>query len=420
MSGLILVLLPQCFPNPLEATLKLDSKAVNALRLDGKTDQIFFEDTLSGFGYRLRLGADGKINASWIAQYRRAGSTRRVLIGAAAKISAEQARKAARKILGAVALGHDPQADRIDRRAKDQHSVRSVVAEYLAAKQPEVRERTLVETTRYLTDKYFKPLHAMPIDTVSRKDVAACVVRIQRECGASTAARARATVSSFFSWAMQMGYAVAINPVIGTVQPKEQPRTRVLSDSELAAVWRACDGNGDYDRIVRLLILTGCRRQEVGGMRWNEFTDSKWTIPGERSKNKHEHTLPLPSLAWNIINAVPRAAGRDHLFGVWADYGFSDWGAKVDLDAKLGSAVGSWTIHDLRRTVATRMADLGIQPHVIEQILNHRSGHKAGVAGIYNRSSYEREVRAALALWADYVTALIEGRKSRVVPLKTA
>jgi integrase len=400
--------------------VKLDSKTVNALRLDGKTDRIFFDDTLPGFGYRLRLSADGKVNANWIAQYRRAGGTRRVLIGAAAKISAEQARKAAKKVLGAVALGDDPQVDRRDRRNKDQHTVRSVVAEYLAAKEPEVRRRTLVETRRYLTDKYFRPLHAMPIDTVSRKDVAACIVRIQRECGASTAARSRATVSSFFSWAMQMGYAVAINPVIGTAQPKEQPRTRVLSDAELAAVWRACDGNNDYDRIVRLLILTGCRRQEVGGMCWNEFTNGQWTIPSERTKNKHEHALPLPSLAWNIISAVPRVAGRDHLFGVWADYGFSDWGAKVALDAKLGTAVGSWTIHDLRRTVATRMADLGIQPHVIEQILNHRSGHKAGVAGIYNRSSYEREVRAALALWAEHVTAVVEGRKRKVAPLKTA
>jgi integrase len=341
-----------------------------------------------------------------------------VLIGAAAKISAEQARKAAKKVLGAVALGDDPQADRRDRRNKDRHTVRSVVAEYLAAKEPEVRRRTLVETRRYLTEKYFRPLHAMPIDTVSRKDVAACIVRIQRDCGASTAARARATVSSFFSWAMQMGYAVAINPVIGTAQPKEQPRTRVLSDAELAGVWRACDGNSDYDRIVRLLILTDCRRQEVGGMRRNEFTNGQWTIPSERTKNKHEHALPLPALAWNIINAVPRVAERDRLFGVWANYGFSDWGAKVALDAKLGTAVGSWTIHDLRRTVATRMADLGIQPHVIEQILNHRSGHKAGVAGIYNRSSYEREVRAALALWADHLLAIVEGRKRVVVPLK--
>jgi integrase len=401
--------------------VKLDSKTVNALRLNGKTDQIFFDETLPGFGYRLRLSADGKVNASWVAQYRHAGGTRRVLIGAAAKISAEQARKAAKKVLGAVALGHDPQADRVDRRTKDQHSVRSVVAEYLAAKKREVRERTLVETTRYLTDKYFKSLHAMPVDTVSRKDVAACIVRIQRECGASTAARARATISSFFSWAMQMGYAVAINPVIGTVQPKEQPRTRVLSDAELAAVWRACDSDSDYDRIVRLLILSGCRRQEVGGMCWNEFTDGKWTIPSERTKNKHEHTLPLPSLAWKIINAMPRLAHRDQLFGVSAAEGFTDWGdGKIALDDRLlGKMTEPWTVHDIRRTVATKMADLGIQPHVIEQILNHRSGHKAGVAGIYNRSSYEREVRAALRLWAEHLAAIVEGRKSRVIALKT-
>ena len=116
---------------------------------------------------------------------------------------------------------------------------------------------------------------------------------------------------------------------------------------------------------------------------------------------------------------MPRVVGRDHLFGVWADYGFSDWGTKVDLDAKLGTAVGSWTIHDLRRTVATRMADLGIQPHVIEQILNHQSGHKSGVAGIYNRSSYEREVKAALAMWADHIRALVEGGERKIIHMKS-
>ncbi|MGO8922183.1 MAG: tyrosine-type recombinase/integrase, partial [Xanthobacteraceae bacterium] len=336
--------------------MKLDAKTVDALRLDGKSDAIFFDDALPRFGYRMRVGADGNVRRTWVVQYRRAGGTRRISIGSAELISAEQARGKARKILSQVELGGDPQGDRVDRRTKDQHTLRSLVAEYLKAKEPQVRERTLYEATRYLmTGKYFKPLYAMPIDTVTRKDIAARIVAIHRECGASTAVRARAWISAFFSWAMQMGYAVAINPVVGTVQPKESARDRVLSDVELAAVWNACGGNSEHDRIVRLLILTGCRRKEIGGMRWSEFDDGKWTLPSERTKNGHAHTLPLPASAWSIINNVPRVAGRDHLFGVRAD-GFTDWGRKRFLDARLGDNVKAWTLHDLRRTVATRMA----------------------------------------------------------------
>ena len=115
-----------------------------------------------------------------------------------------------------------------------------------------------------------------------------------------------------------------------------------------------------------------------------------------------------------IIKDVPRMAGRDQLFGQRAN-GFTGWSrGKAALDAR--SRVKNWTTHDIRRSVATRMADLGIGPHIIEQILNHQSGHKSGVAGIYNRSSYEREVRAALALWEDHIRTLVAGGKRKIIP----
>jgi integrase len=130
----------------------------------------------------------------------------------------------------------------------------------------------------------------------------------------------------------------------------------------------------------------------------------------------------LPPAAWDIIDTVPRMAHRDHLFGVRAERGFVCWGAaKADLDAKLGDRVAPWTLHDLRRTVATRMADLGIAPHIIEEVLGHsRSGHKRGVAGVYNRASYAREVKAALALWADHMRALAQGSKRKVISFPPA
>jgi integrase len=400
--------------------VKLDAKTVAALELGDKSDQIFFDDQLPGFGLRLRRGASGKVNRSWIAQYRRVG-TRRILIGNANVISAEAARTTAKKILAAVALGQDPQADRADRRAKDQLTMRNVVTEYLDAKRDEVRPRTLVEATRYLsTGTYFRPLHAMPIDAIKRKDIAPCLVAIARKNGSVTAARARASLSAFFTWAMQMGY-IEANPVIGCVEPEDsEGRERVLSNDELAAMWRV-SGNDEYGKIIKLLILTGARRAEIGGLRWSELdADSgTWTLPAERSKNKHAHALPLPAAAWDIIDGVPHLAHRDQLFGVHAAEGFTAWGGgKIALDERLSGKMGEpWTVHDIRRTVATRLGDLGVQPHIIETVLNHRGGHKSGVAGTYNRSSYDREVRAALVLWADHVRALATGDERKVIPM---
>ncbi len=398
--------------------MKLTANSVSSLTTipDGKDEHIEWDTELRGFGFRLRLGSGGRVNRTWITQYRRAGGTRRVTLGSAAVLKADAARTAARKILAAVTLGQDPQADRVDRRSKDQLSMRAVVDEYVQAKRASWRTRTFVEFRRYLTGVYFNPLHAMPVDQIRRKDIAARLVVITRESGSITAAHARTVISAFFSWCIQMGY-VEHNPVVGTIQPEDSKgRSRVLSDDELAAVWRACKDD-DHGRIVRLLILTGCRRQEVGGMRWSELDVERgtWLIPGERAKNKREHILPLPPAAWEIIQCVPHMASRDHLFGVRADRGFVSWGsAKADLDEKLGTSVDTFVLHDIRRTVATKLADLGVAPHIIEQILNHQGGHKRGVAGIYNRSVYGREVRVALAMWADQVRALVESR-DRVV-----
>jgi integrase len=409
--------------------MQLTAKAVAALQMPAsKTDHIEWDDALPGFGYRLRAGAGGKVLRSWIAQYRRAGGTRRITLGNAAVLSAEQARKEAKKALGRVAIGEDPQADRIDRRDKDQYGFRTVVAEHLKAKEPDVRARTHFELTRYLTGGYFKPLHGMPVDTITRKDIAARLVAITRESGSITAARARAAVNGFFVWALQMGY-VEANPVIGSVQPKDsEGRSRVLVEDkdkgrpdELGPIWRAC-GDDDHGRCVRLLILTGCRRQEVGSMRWSELDADAgtWTIPAARAKNGREHTLPLPPLAWQIINSSPHIAGRDYLFGIRSQ-GFKSWAdGKAELDKRLGDTVAPYVLHDTRRSVATGMANLGVQPHIIETILNHQGGHKRGVAGVYNRASYGREVKAALAMWADYVRALAEGGERKVLAFNFA
>jgi integrase len=192
----------------------------------------------------------------------------------------------------------------------------------------------------------------------------------------------------------------------------------VLADEELAAIWNAC-GNDDYGRIVRLLILTGCRRAEIGDMAWSEIDleAATFTVPARRSKNGRAHTLPLLSSALDIIKSVPQMATRDQLFGL-RSHGFTAWHeGKPALDERSG--VANWVVHDVRRSVATKMADIGVEPHIIEAVLNHYSGHRAGVAGTYNRSSYAREVKAALAMWSDHIRALVDGGERKVLVFHT-
>jgi integrase len=401
--------------------MKLTAKATAALVLPtGKNDHIEWDEDLKRFGYRLRKIGD-KVARSWVVQYRHAGNTRRMTLNSI--LSAGEARAEAEKILAKVALDQDPQSERKRRASADRFTFAALAEQYLAAKKPDVRGRSFTEMQRYLQSFYFKPLHNIPVDSVTRRDVAARVLIIGRESGQVAAARARTALSGMFSWAMAHGLCEA-NPTVGTAKPKEPPsRERTLSDQELLAVWRAA-GDDDFGRIVKLLALTGQRRTEVGGMCWSEIDlgGSTWVIPKERAKNKRQHKVPLAKLALNVIRSVPTVVGRDLLFGARTDRGFTSWNEhKRKLDARLGGQVRLWTLHDLRRTFCTRLADLGVLPHVIEVAVNHQSGHKRGPAGIYNRSLYEREVKAAVAMWDRHVTALIEGREERnVVPIRSA
>ncbi len=409
--------------------MKLTKAAVACLTLPpAKTDLIIFDDEISGFGLRLRAG--GK--RTWIAQYRIGTKQRRVTLGDVTKLDADAARKAARDRLAQVTLGGDPQKAKHEARARAAMTLRTVVDHYLAQKVQTVRPRSYREIQRYLTH-HWRDLHGLPIHEIKRRDVAAGLTAITTESGTVAAARARVALSGLFAWAVREGITEA-NPVIGTNKPPEpKSRDRVLSDSEIAEIWKA-SGDNDYGRIVRLALLTGARRDEIGGLRFSEIDLERDIIalPAERTKNRRPHVLPLSPVARAILESVPRRAGRDYLFGE-GEGAFSGWSkAKAALDARIFEArrkaagkrtdkanqMTPWRLHDLRRTCATVMADrLGVQPHIIEATLNHASGHKAGVAGIYNRSTYEREVKAALALWADHVRAVVEGSPRKVVSL---
>jgi len=398
--------------------MNLTDKTVAVLTLGGKKDAIHFDDSLTGFGYRLRQGAGGKVLRTWIVQYRRAGASRRMLIGSAEVVTADQARAKAKKVLAAVTLGDDPQAEKAERRTKDRVTMRAVVDEYIADRASDWRAQTQHGVALYLTGPYFRALHGMAVDKITRRDVASRVVAIKREHSPIVAAAARAKLSAFFVWCLRQGL-TEHNPVMGTEQPKRiASRDRVLSDDELATIWRSCN-DGDHGKIVRMMILTGCRRNEIGGMRWSEIAPDKstWTLPAVRSKNKRPLTLPVLPMMRDILDTVPQMASRDQLFGQRSEKGFAGWDkGKQSIDE--GSGVAGWRRHDLRRTVATRMADIGIAPHIIEAVLGHHGGFRAGVAGVYNKSSYQREIRAALAQWHDHVRSIVTGGERKIVPFQ--
>jgi integrase len=398
--------------------LKLDAKTIPALVLPkGRPDEICWDAELEGFGLRLRRRADGGLLRNWVTQYRAGGHTRRVTIGSVDKVTPTQARDAARKILAKVELGHDPQAEKAAKRQQVARTVRAVVAEYLAAREPELRPASFRVARIYLTGSYFRTLHPLAVTAVTRADVAAAVRNVARERSAPTAAAARRALSAFFAWCIQAGIlGNGANPVAGSHRPADPtPRDHVLSAAELVAVWKAC-GDDDAGRIIRLMILLANRRQEIGGMRWSELLDGAWVLPGARSKNRRSCTIVLPPTALEIIRSVPRTS-RDFLFGT-SGAGFVGWShAKDQLDRRLGDCARRFNLHDIRRTVATHLGELGIAPHVIENLLNH---HRQNVATTYNRSRYDREVTAALHLWDEHVRALIEGRTSNVVALHRA
>ena len=253
---------------------------------------------------------------------------------------------------------------------------------------------------------------------MKRANVAQRLSEIARDNGPFAANRARAALSALFSWLIGEGLAEH-NPVAGTHRATEEvSRDRVLTDVELTLVWREA-GPNDYGSILRLLILTGCRRDEVGAMAWPEVDGSLWTIGADRTKNGLAHDVPLSPPALSALTDVPQREGRDLVFGSRAGP-FSGWSkAKAELDTRMLAGLreqhGSkaklfpWRLHDIRRTVATRMADLGVLPHVIEAVLNHISGYRAGVAGVYNRATYGAEKRAALELWAKHLDKLVGG-----------
>jgi integrase len=371
-------------------------------------------EVVKGFGARRQ-----RQDVFYLLRYRLNGRQRFITIGRhGSPWTPDTARAEAKRLLGLVAANDDPAAERA-RPAAEGFGVE--VERYLSHKKAAMKPRAYQEVERHLRN-HAKPLHRLTLSEIDRRAIALRLAEIEMASGPVARNRVRSSLSAFFAWTIREGL-LEINPVAGTGKAEEgRSRERVLSDAELGSIWRAL-GEDQFGDIVRLLILTGQRREEIGGLRWGEvdFERSTIVLPPERTKNRREHVVPLSPSARAILERQPRrknddGSRRDIVFGHGRG-GFSGWSdCKAALDERLLEArwearekpIPEWHLHDLRRTAATVMADrLSVLPHIIEAVLNHVSGHRAGVAGVYNRARYEAEMREALTRWGEHVAAIV-------------
>ena len=355
-----------------------------------------WDDRVVGFGARRQTQG-----VFYYVRYRHNGAQIIKSIGRHGALTPDTARNEAKRLLGVVAGGADPFA-----KVLAAEGFAPEIERYLQRKHAVLKPRGYDDVARYLR-KHAAPLHQLALAEINRKTIAVLLGQIESGSGPVARNRLRSALSGFFSWCVAEGL-LEINPVTGTAKAAESGgRERVLRPEELKALLRVLpEINEGFADVLGLLLLTGQRRNEIGKLTWTEFDAKRSLIvlAPARTKNGRLHELPLSRQALAILQAQPRRNSTEFVF---ANRGFTDWDkGKARLDRKL--AIAPWTLHDLRRTAATGMAELGVQPHIIEAVLNHVSGHKGGVAGIYNRARYEGEMRGALQRWADHVEAITQ------------
>jgi integrase len=354
-------------------------------------------------GFAIRLSYGGK--RSWIYFYRINGRLRRMTLGNYPSLSLAEAREAWRNARNDVQAGREPT------RPRDPSDTDSTFERALDnwLKRDQGNNRTK-DAIKRLIDKDATPAwRHRHIADIGRADVFDVIDRVVDRGSPITARRLHAHLHRFFTWHVGRGK-IPLNPMAHLPKPAaETKRDRVLSDKELVAVWKAAEEMGwPFGHAVRILILTGARREEIGGLKWAEIESDTITLAGDRTKNGEPHTVPLNKPALNVIQDLPRIASSERAFTTNGKTSVSGWSrAKRNLDDL--SKVKDWRIHDLRRTVATGLQKLGVALVVIEAVLGHSSGSRSGVVGIYQRHSFDAEKRAALDAWGDRVSRLTRG-----------
>ena len=427
------------------AGVKLTDRVIAKLSCPaGRKDTLFFDAQLKGFALRVSAGG----GRSFLFQYRFGPVARRLPLGewgeAGTKgggITATQARAAAERHRGAVRDGRDPWAERkaaqvatleaeVETRrqkAAVAFTLEALLEDWLAAHEKARR----VSYTRDMESRVrhnLAPLLKLPAAKITKAEAVREIDRVAATGGVTTARRTLAYGRALYGWAEKRG-AVEANPFRGVPAPgKEVSRDRVLTDAELGAVWKAAEAEGPpYGPMVRFLLLTLGRLNEVAGMTWGEVAAdlSTWTQPGERTKNSKAHVVHLSEAARALLlearlKKMPRPDTL--VFASLAEgkllTGFGALKRRLDKASK----TAGWRLHDFRRTGVTVLARQGFPPHVADKLLNHITGAIHGVAAVYQRHDFATERARALDAWAAHVLACAAGKpdqdSEKVVPLR--
>jgi integrase len=355
--------------------------------------------------------------------------TRRA-IGSYPALSIDQARTRAREWLDLLQRGIDPAtqlAAEVETNLQRQRNTFRAVAESFVEKHVSSR-RTAVPIRQLIERKLIAPWGDRPADAIGKRDVLELIESVQQISGVEAARQTLIYIRKLFGWAVArdiLAQTPCASISVADLLPPKATRDRVLTDVELTLALKAsAEGGGvgyPTGAFTRLLLLTAARRGEVAEATWPEvdLRGATWLLPPARVKNASEHLIPLSAAAVGLLGSFPRFKSGEFLLSTTAGdrpiSGFSKLKRRLDkqiADLNGGQPIAEWTWHDLRRTVASGMAGLGVTPHVIEAVLNHRSGIIRGVARTYNRHDFRAEKAHALGIWAAHLDQLERGLPS--------
>ncbi len=387
-----------------------------------RRDGYLWAESPAGFGCRVR--ASGA--AAFIFDYRpgggRSAPKRRVTIGSPLSLSIDKAREEALKIAGQVAAGGDPALARKEQRRQravaPDTTIASLVAVFVEKHHRAKGNRSTAEVERILKRDAVRAWGSRAIAEISGVDVSRLIQSVVERGAPISARKLYIALQRLFRWCCEHGF-IAVSPMVAAAKPPaERPRDRVLSDAEIAAIWRASDHLGyPWKHCIRLLILTGARRNEVACATWAEFNSDEWTIPAERSKNARPQLRHVTPQIAAVLETVPKVA--PFLFTttrVRPVSGFSRLRQRVQSvmedEARisgLSAPASDWTWHDLRRSMVTWIAGAGFPPHVADRLLGHSTGSISGIAAVYQRAAFLAERKAALLAWNAHIEGLTGG-----------
>jgi integrase len=372
------------------------------------TNQIYWDTELRGFGLLILPSGQKR----YVVQYRLAGRSTRMTFKPGLTLT--DARKEAKAVLGAVAKGGDPLAERRRQEGAATNTLKAVAEEYFKRDGHKLRSRKWREAA--FERLIYPALGARQIDTIKRSEIVRFLDKIEDERGPHMAHKVLAFLSKLFNWhaARDDDFLSPIRRGMGRVKPGEHARERVLTDDELRAVWLAAENTpGPHGCHVRFLLLTATRRDEAARMKRDEISNGDWIVPAERMKGKREHIIPLSGAAKRIIDDMPQLGSYVFTTGGKAPMcGFSKFKAKFDVrvlaelrkldpDAK---PLPRWTLHDLRRTARSLLSRAGIDSDIAERCLAHKIG---GVRGTYDRHAYYDEKKRAFEALAGLIECIV-------------